>query len=435
MMFPAPVGERVNWISDHTPVDFCVEHLSEHNELQSTIRLMTFNLLNQCLPWREGEQGQIAANNPWNLRETDECFYQRFSWELNFICACIEKGKGKDKPLDVICLQEVSELIFTRRSDRSNPLIQQFRKIKESFEKRIETLDWKIVKTTSKDNCRPLATLYNGKRWECLSQRGVLSIGGERNPGFEILLKDRMTQQLYAATNVHLIWSMDYRKTIIDYQIRQIANDTFTTIAGDTNHPPTYKQASFVGNGRFATNIDVDSQGAMSVYESRGKKLPKRYDGAGASPAGGHRIRIKEGEGKYFTPSCEVMDFNPETDYPEMMTHTSEAGKPWIEKKFLPALDPFFANFNVAAHEETLAKVIKDKIKADGCGLVEGGVSIGEDGDNIWVRALEESELPILENWLKSMQMDFERKIGGGARLLLCIHRFDAIPLMEMVQG
>lgn len=319
-----PVCQKINWTSDHTPVTFSVSQKKE-GEMSYTfpILIMTWNKMNQChskLNCKVSHPQQAYANNPWDIDEDSRQYANRVALQRQYLTGVIERSVNA---LHVICLQEVNDLLFGGVGiDDTNHL----------FQKKLDELGWGIAHSMRKDNCKHLVVLYDRKRFRYIGQEGVIPSAAGKNAGLEVLFEDRITGQSYAATNIHLEWSEDYRRAILDYQIRQVAKGILTTICGDTNHPPALGQFSFVGNGKFPTNINVNHLGDITTSDERHNVL-RHYDSLAASPAKGCLVRIAERNGLYFAKGAEgyvVKEFDPERDYQgHPYVHESEVGKPW----------------------------------------------------------------------------------------------------------
>lgn len=395
-----------DWSSDHTPVNFCVSQQGPQPPFSLPIQIMTWNKLNQCHSKLTCKATPHPySNNPWDIDESDQQYADRVKQQREYLIQTII-----DK--DVICLQEVNDLLFPQ-----TPNIQQINSV---FENDLDRIGYGMIKSRKIDNTRHLVTLYNKNRLKYLNQRGVLPSEKGKNSGLEIEFKDKTTGLSYAATNIHLEWNEDYRQVILDYQIEQIARGIMTTISGDTNHPADIEQFSFAGNRDYPTTIDVDAH----------QYILRHCDSLAASPAKGHSVRIVERGGKYFAPHDQGFIVKDFTSHGVLATHESKLSKPWVCKKYLAAASPL-PSFKTPHQCKLFAIAIKDRITH---GVLQAYIFITENNESIHFELKHMDDDESFKAMLDKLKIhyvegEFLNNLGNKVNGFI-VKKLDAIPLM-----
>lgn len=302
-----PVPGSIPVLSDHAYQSMNFQALNPiHGIKEIDLNVGSWNLQDKC---KSKSNGRAYANNPYNVDESDDAYYDRKRKQIEKIANKIEQGE------DIIFLQECDFLLFPD----SHPL-------KLAFKTMLQSHDCDFVLTTIPTDGlsqQPLATIYNKKKLSLdnSNSKGVFPTKPAKPPnarpqqyrGFETVftLKDHPSTKV-VATNVHLVYGEEYKSEIEQYQKQKEKEGVLCVIGGDTNNVQNLNLNTALGDWNIPTNFHREGESLTTIHEVLidGKPAIKAYDRFFANPprdcyikattsALSERVDIKNGEAQF----------------------------------------------------------------------------------------------------------------------------------------
>lgn len=319
-----------------------------------TLTVSTVNLLNWG--FSKESHGEFK-NNPWNIEETFAEYFNRKKQQLDQILKILQgdqgmmsglstwwSGQAPDPAKDAMFLQEID--IFLNKRLGSAEATNKLNALKSEFFQKLKNIGYDMVITRPIPGCKqqPLAILYNTKTLKFTGQaRGILDYNNDHDfRGFECLFErlvdNKPTKDIVALASVHLKYGPNYSQIIPEYQRKQVENNIFTIMGGDTNHAPNIDIVGSIACYNTVTTIEGDEQGNESGLHQNTDRA-KCYDVFFMNPDKAHRAHALEIEAEEFVKNNNSNKYQlvrqnfaeRRKNNPDTLQHLSPVGQPWAK--------------------------------------------------------------------------------------------------------